>query len=87
MSAPAVDHDYAVAESITREQARNFYYGIRLLPRAKRSALCALYALARRIDDIGDGDLDRDEKQSPAGRAARASSRTSTVGPRRPTRC
>lgn len=23
----------------------------------KRSALCALYALARRIDDIGDGDL------------------------------
>ncbi len=64
MSAPAVGHDYAVAESITREQARNFYYGIRLLPRGKRSALCALYALARRIDDIGDGDLDHHEKQS-----------------------
>ena len=57
-----VDHSYAVAESITRGQAKNFYYGIRLLNRQKRSALCALYALARRIDDIGDGDLDTDEK-------------------------
>jgi phytoene synthase len=48
---------YRACESITRLQARNFYYGIRLLPAAKRSALCAVYALARRIDDIGDGDL------------------------------
>jgi phytoene synthase len=47
---------YRSCEQITRAQARNFYYGIRLLPPAKRSALCALYALARRIDDIGDGD-------------------------------
>ncbi len=46
---------YATCESITREQARNFYYGIRLLPADKRAALCAVYALARRIDDIGDG--------------------------------
>jgi 15-cis-phytoene synthase len=51
---------FAATESITRSQARNFYYGIRLLPRAKRTALCAVYALARRIDDIGDAD------QSPA---------------------
>jgi phytoene synthase len=48
---------YRACESITRLQARNFYYGIRLLPAAKRLALCAVYALARRIDDIGDGDL------------------------------
>jgi phytoene synthase len=47
---------YATCEGITRTEARNFYYGIRLLPAYKRSALCALYALARRIDDIGDGD-------------------------------
>ena len=57
-----LERDYAVAESITREQARNFYYGIRLLTPRKRSALCALYALARRIDDIGDGDLPQGEK-------------------------
>ena len=47
---------FAATESITRNQARNFYYGIRLLPRQKRTALCAVYALARRIDDIGDGE-------------------------------
>lgn len=48
---------YRACEQITRAQAGNFYYGIRLLPPGKRSALCAVYALARRIDDIGDGDL------------------------------
>jgi 15-cis-phytoene synthase len=48
---------YAACEQITRTEAGNFYYGIRLLPPEKRSALCAVYALARRIDDIGDGDL------------------------------
>jgi 15-cis-phytoene synthase len=42
-------------ELITRTQARNFYYGIRLLRPHKRAALCAVYALARRVDDIGDG--------------------------------
>jgi phytoene synthase len=52
-----LDQAYAHAESVTRDQARNFYYGIRLLSGSKRSALCAVYALARRIDDIGDGDL------------------------------
>nr|WP_211339373.1 presqualene diphosphate synthase HpnD [Nocardia mexicana] len=53
----ALGDSYAVCEQITRAQAKNFYYGIRLLPPDKRSALCALYALARRIDDIGDGEL------------------------------
>jgi phytoene synthase len=52
-----VDEAYRVCETITRDQARNFHYGIRLLPADKRGALCALYALSRRIDDIGDGDL------------------------------
>jgi len=45
---------YRTCAQITRTAARNFYYGIRLLPRDKRNALCAVYALARRIDDIGD---------------------------------
>ena len=53
----SVQEAYAECESITRDQARNFYYGIRLLPTGKRAVLCAVYALARRIDDIGDGDL------------------------------
>ena len=53
---------YAACERITREQARNFSWGIRLLPTGKRHALSAVYAMARRIDDIGDGDLPADEK-------------------------
>jgi phytoene synthase len=53
---------YAECEAITRREARNFAYGIRLLPADKRTALSAVYALARRIDDIGDGDLPVAEK-------------------------
>ena len=53
---------YRECEHITRTEARNFAYGIRLLPPAKRRALSAVYAFARRIDDIGDGDLPADRK-------------------------
>lgn len=47
---------YRHCEQVVRERARNFAYGIRLLPPAKRRALSAVYAFARRIDDIGDGN-------------------------------
>jgi 15-cis-phytoene synthase len=57
-----LEQAYRTCESITRTQARNFFYGIRLLPPEKRNGLCALYALSRRIDDIGDGDAAADEK-------------------------
>lgn len=53
---------YQLCEEITRTQARNFSYGIRLLPEPKRHALSAVYAFARRVDDIGDGDQPRDVK-------------------------
>ncbi len=56
------DEAYQQCEQITWEQARNFAYGIRLLPRDKRRALAAVYAFARRIDDIGDGDLPAETK-------------------------
>jgi 15-cis-phytoene synthase len=56
------DEAYAQCEQITWEQARNFAYGIRLLPEGKRHALAAVYAFARRIDDIGDGELPAAEK-------------------------
>ncbi len=53
---------YKHCESITRAQAANFYYGIRLLPPPRRRAMCAVYAFARRVDDIGDGALPHEEK-------------------------
>ena len=49
-------------EAVTRERAANFFYGIRLLPPDKRRAMYAVYAFARRVDDIGDGDLPPVEK-------------------------
>lgn len=59
---PAVEDAYRECERITREQARNFSWGIRLLPAPKRRALSAVYALARRVDDIGDGALPAQQK-------------------------
>ncbi|WP_411104523.1 presqualene diphosphate synthase HpnD [Streptomyces sp. cmx-4-9] len=55
-SAP-VQAAYSYCEAVTGSQARNFAYGIRLLPTDKRQAMSALYAFSRRVDDIGDGTL------------------------------
>ncbi|MFE6228312.1 presqualene diphosphate synthase HpnD [Streptomyces sp. NPDC057854] len=60
-SAP-VQAAYSYCEAVTGQQARNFAYGIRLLPADKRQAMSALYAFSRRVDDIGDGPLAPEEK-------------------------
>ena len=65
---------YRHCEQITSAQARNFSYGIKLLPPAKRRALSAVYAFARRIDDIGDGTLPAADKLT-----ALAEARTATA--------
>jgi len=57
---------YRECERITWTQARNFAYGIRLLPAAKRRGLAVIYAFARRIDDIGDGTELAEETIMPA---------------------
>jgi 15-cis-phytoene synthase len=64
MPTSTMQQAYDACQTITRTQARNFHYGIRLLPADRRAALCAVYALARRIDDIGDGDLPAAEKRA-----------------------
>ena len=55
---------YERCMAITRREAKNFYYGIRLLRPPKRRAMAALYAFARYIDDIGDGDAPPEVKLS-----------------------
>ncbi|MDY7109521.1 MAG: phytoene/squalene synthase family protein [Planctomycetota bacterium] len=40
---------------LTRRRAKNFYYGLKLLPEPQRSALYAVYAWMRRADDLADG--------------------------------
>jgi phytoene synthase len=60
----SVDAAYAEVERLTRKRARNFAYGIMVLPREKRRAIAAIYAFARRVDDIADGDLPQDQKRT-----------------------
>jgi 15-cis-phytoene synthase len=62
---------YRACRAVTRSQARNFSLGIRLLPGPERDAVSALYAFARRVDDIADGQLPADRKLAGLG-AARA---------------
>ena len=59
----SVQEAYAEVGRITRREAKNFAYGIMLLPKAKRQAIAAIYAFARRVDDVADGDLPPDEKR------------------------
>ena len=59
----SVDAAYAEVIEITRREAKNFAYGIMVLPREKRRAIAAIYAFAREVDDIADGDLPPAQKR------------------------
>jgi phytoene synthase len=50
-----------VHERLTNARITNFYYSFVFLPREKRRAIEALYAFARRGDDLADGSLARQE--------------------------
>jgi phytoene synthase len=60
----SVDQAYADVERVARSRAKNFAYGIMVLPREKRRAIAAIYAFAREVDDIADGDLPLAEKRT-----------------------
>jgi 15-cis-phytoene synthase len=60
----SVQEAYAEVGRITRREAKNFAYGIMLLPREKRQAIAAIYAFARRVDDIADGELPLEQKRA-----------------------
>lgn len=80
--APALEDAYAHCRAITRAAAKNFYYAFALFPEPERRAMCAVYAFARRADDLADepGDplakaaaladlrvqLERSEQEPPA---------------------
>jgi phytoene synthase len=53
---------YSECARIARASGSSFYAGMRLLPQERRDAIFAVYALARRIDDIADGTLADGEK-------------------------
>jgi len=81
---PSAAQALAACAEITRREARNFHYGLRLLPSREREALYAVYAWMRVLDDLADdesrsagdkrGDLARFEaatRELLAGRAPR----------------
>jgi phytoene synthase len=53
---PALARSYAYCDRLARREAGNFYHAFRLLPRAQRRSMCALYAFLRVADDLTDGD-------------------------------
>jgi phytoene synthase len=58
----SVEQAYAEVQRVTRARAKNFAYGIMVLPREKRRAIAAIYAFAREVDDIADGSASVEEK-------------------------
>jgi phytoene synthase len=44
------------SRTITRKSASNLTLGFRLLPRAKRDGMSALYAFCREVDDVADNE-------------------------------
>ncbi len=49
-----LQQSYRYCHEVARKRARNFYYSFVVLPRAKRDAMCAVYAFMRYCDDIAD---------------------------------
>jgi squalene synthase HpnD len=58
--------DATVADIRGRVEGANtsFYWAMRLLPKARREAMFAVYAFCREVDDIADGDLPLPEKRN-----------------------
>ncbi|MFW6336995.1 MAG: phytoene/squalene synthase family protein [Phycisphaeraceae bacterium] len=59
-ASPSLAASFAHCHAVTRQQAKNFYYGMRLTPEPKRSALYAVYAFMRACDDLVDQPVDRE---------------------------
>ena len=51
---------YKKAEEVTASHSRSFYFASQLLPEEKRSAVRALYAFCRSVDDIVDEESAKD---------------------------
>jgi len=47
---------YRACREIARKEAKNFYYSFVALPKAKRDAICAVYAFMRHADDLADDE-------------------------------
>jgi phytoene synthase len=58
----ALQKAYKHAETVTAEHSKSFHFASGLLPEEKRSAVRALYAFCRTVDDIVDESTDEDRE-------------------------
>jgi squalene synthase HpnD len=56
--------DLARVRGTVQAAGSSFYWAMRLLPPEKRDAIFAVYAFAREVDDIADGDAPDTEKRA-----------------------
>jgi len=65
---PSSDRDLDWAHQDIREiverSGTSFFWAMRLLPKARRKAIFAVYAFCREVDDIADGDLPHTKKNA-----------------------
>lgn len=55
---------YATCREIARREAKNFYFSFIALPKARRDAICAIYAFMRKADDLSDDEsITREERR------------------------
>jgi phytoene synthase len=58
-ASPSIEQALAHCRAVTRQRARNFYYGLKLSPEPQRSALYVIYAWMRAADDLVDAAHDQ----------------------------
>src|SRR5579863_1435441 len=61
---PSLDDAYKICRAIAKREAKNFYYSFMALPKARRNAICAIYAFMRKADDLSDDEsISREERR------------------------
>lgn len=64
MQDQTLERAYAECRAIAKREARNFYYSFVTLPKARRNAICAIYAFMRKADDLSDDEtISRQERR------------------------
>lgn len=53
-TAEVLRRSFAYCRRVARREARNFYYGLKLTPEPRRSAVYSVYAFMRACDDLAD---------------------------------
>jgi squalene synthase HpnC/squalene synthase HpnD len=59
-----IGQSYSTCRTVAKNASSNFYYAFFMLPKAKRDALCALYAFMRLVDDVSDTAGSEEDKRS-----------------------